>query len=1089
MICSTCKRRILQHSHSVQCDFCNNSYHTACLPYTSQTVTDVNEIEKWLCFQCAESIFPFNHFDTDSLFLESLSEFWQKNHNFPFQKLEHYEFNPFELNENDSLLNINNSDPDLQYFNDQSIANTINCDYYLEDSFIQKTSNLHECDKGFSLMHLNIRSVSKNLSQFNSYCESLQFTFSVVGLTETWLTESTRDIYSINGYQHFSLIRAKKRGGGVSLFVKNVFNVTARKDLDVMNENIEGLFIELQEKNCVIGIIYRPPAKDINEFCESLSEILFKIKNENKLVYIMGDFNLNLLEAIQHLPTANFIELMYSNSLFPLISKPTRVTKHSASLIDNIFCNDVSMEKFNGILFTDISDHFPLFTINYKTPEKDAHHFNARVYSTKNINSFTNKLKECDWTPILNCTDGKLAFSSFYDKFCQFYNESFPIKTFKSKYRNKHKWLTEGLKKSIIIKNKLFIKYRHFPTDENLVNYKTYKRNLSKLMKITERQYYNNLIIDNKYNMRKIWSVIKDVINKKRSTNLPNQFKFGEVLVNDKSVIANKFNSYFVNIGNDLSKKCQNDGTSPVSYLKQSNPDTIYLQKIEQCEIVKIIKSLKNASAGHDGIHVKIIKSTYHLFIDCLTHVLNLSLENGFFPDEMKLAKIIPLHKSGDTMNITNYRPVSVLPVFSKILERMMYSRLISFLNKHDILYKFQFGFRENHGANMALITLVDKISSALDSGNIVIGLFLDLKKAFDTVNHKILQDKLFHYGIRGLALKWIIDYLNHRTQYVDFQSVASNNLVVKCGVPQGSILGPLLFLLYVNDLANVSELLLPIIFADDTNLFIQGKSVNESIDTMNTEMSKVVTWLHANRLFLNLDKTHYMIFHFNKKKINFHQTVKICDQEIERVSSTKFIGVNLDEKLTWEKHIGMVKSKIAKGLGILCKARKVFSVDTLKTLYYSIIYPHLNYCVEVWGSTAKTYLNSLFKVQKKVVRVIKSAGYRAHTDPIFTELQFLKFSEIHTYFIMTFMFKFVKGMLPKVFDNFLQRNCEISTRVTRNSHKFYLPKFRTSLFKNSIKYKGATEWNERIDFIDDKCSIHSFKKNLKKLLLKNIDN
>ena len=302
--------------------------------------------------------------------------------------------------------------------------------------------------------------------------------------------------------------------------------------------------------------------------------------------------------------------------------------------------------------------------------------------------------------------------------------------------------------------------------------------------------------------------------------------------------------------------------------------------------------------------------------------------------------------------------------------------------------------------------------------------------------------------------------------------------------MPQGSLLGPLLFLLYVNDIANVSELLLPLIFADDTNLFVQGKNIRETSEIMNSEMAKILLWLNSNRLLLNIDKTHYMIFHSVMKRISTENSVKIGDKEIERVSNTKFIGVNLDEKLTWEKHILMVKSKVAKGLGILCKARKVFPTSILKTLYYSIVYPHLTYCVEVWGNASKTHIDSLFMMQKKVLRVITSAGFRAHTDPIFADLQLLKLSEIYISYAMTFVFKFMKGMLPKVFNNFFQRNCEVSSRITRNSHKLYYPKFKTTLFKSSFKYQCVTEWNAKIKYVDDKCSVHAFKKRIKNVLL-----
>ena len=282
----------------------------------------------------------------------------------------------------------------------------------------------------------------------------------------------------------------------------------------------------------------------------------------------------------------------------------------------------------------------------------------------------------------------------------------------------------------------------------------------------------------------------------------------------------------------------------------------MYVASVTEDEVEKIIKGLKDASPGWDGIHAKIVKSTRHVHLDVLTHVFNLSVCNGVFPCELKLAKCIPLFKSDNCMLINNYRPVSLLPVFSKILEKLMYDRLLSFVNKHKLLYKYQFGFREKHGTDIALIVLIDKIVAALNNDEIVLGVYLDLSKAFDIVNHEILIIKLYKYGIRGIVLEWLKSYLSGRSQYVSYCNHDSSSMSVKCGVPQRSILGPLLFLLYVNDIYNVSSVLFTLLFADDTNVFVHGKNIVNLVRTMNEELCKLSDWMDVNKSSLNVEKT-----------------------------------------------------------------------------------------------------------------------------------------------------------------------------------------------------------------------------------------
>ena len=1095
--CNVCTQRVLSHSLKLTCFACKSHVHIQCLPNVNRTdsiYTD-RHTNRWLCTKCSGTLFPFNNIDDDAQFKLAILETHHIASRLGLEHLECMEFNPFEINDDNAFLPSCDADPDLQYYNDQTyLENVSNCKYYTEDTF-SKLCDDHSLNNCFSIVQLNIRSTPKNLGNFENYLGGLNHSFTVIGISETWLNDTNKNCYSVNGYNHIGQCRGVRPGGGVSLYVKNSLSYSCRSELNRNETHIECIFIELSKsetgliKDTVIGMIYRPPNQDIYKFNESLAEILQILKQENKLIYLMGDFNINLLDLERHLPSSEYLDSLYSYSLFPLITKPTRITHSTSTLIDNIFLNDISLiNTINGILFSEISDHFPIFTVvsnallvNKTTVRK------GRIFSSSNMKKFKDDLRSRNWNEVMNCSNGPVAFDLFYKNYCDHYDRSFPIQTIKSNYSNKKPWLSQGLKNSIKRKNKLYIKQLRNPTELNKDNYKIYKRELNRTLRIAERSHYEKLLLENKKNSKKLWSILKDVINQKKAVNTPKQFIINDKMETSHEIIANTFNKYFTNIGNDLAEKIPETETDPVAYIKSPIPESIYLSDVDCDEVVKIIKSLKNASAGYDGVHANIVKESYPLYIEPLVHVLNLSIRQGFFPNSMKVAKVIPLYKSGDAMKITNYRPVSILPLFSKILERLMYNRLMSFINKHKVLYKYQFGFRKNYSANMALILLVDKITSAIEKGEIVLGVFLDFQKAFDTVNHSILLQKLFKYGIRGTAYLWLQDYIRQRQQFVSFINTESSKTTIKCGVPQGSILGPLLFLLYINDLANTSQSLMPMLFADDTNIFLSGRSLQDMVNTMNNELQKVVEWLKANKLSLNVKKTHFMVFRSHRRDLNTNCNLQINGVTIEKVDHTKFLGVVIDSLLSWQKHVSHVKGKIARGLGIICRAKKNLNPDSLLTLYYSIIYPHLIYCVEVWGNACAVHITSLFKLQKKAVKMIRSVPVRHPSDPLFREMKLLKLSQIHSLFTLIFIFKFLTNLLPDIFDGFFVQNRVIAQRNTRQVCLLHIPRFRTSLYSRMIKVYGVKLWNEKCANLERHCSVHTYKKKLKHILINEV--
>ena len=339
-------------------------------------------------------------------------------------------------------------------------------------------------------------------------------------------------------------------------------------------------------------------------------------------------------------------------------------------------------------------------------------------------------------------------------------------------------------------------------------------------------------------------------------------------VITDKDEVSNKFNDYFVNVGKTLAAQIPKSGPSFQKYLPEANKEYIFLILTAEREIRNIILNIRNNDPGYDGISLKCIYPVIDTLVTPLAYITNLSLIEGIFPSELKIAQVLPLYKNNDPMLFNYYRPISLLPFFSKLFERLMYNRLIDFIEKHHLLYQFQFGFCKNHSTFMALVILLEKITEALDNSEFAICILIGFRKAFDTVKHNILLQKLYHYRIRGNALQWFNSCLSNRHQYINYNNTSSDMKLITCGVPQGSILGPLLFLLYIYDIASVSSILFSILFADDTTLFYSSKKFHELSDVVNNELRKMIEWLNVKRLSLNIDKPHFMIFRPKGKKV-----------------------------------------------------------------------------------------------------------------------------------------------------------------------------------------------------------------------------
>ena len=674
-----------------------------------------------------------------------------------------------------------------------------------------------------------------------------------------------------------------------------------------------------------------------------------------------------------------------------------------------------------------------------------------------------------------------IAGGSDNKTYTSLYYSSFPLTKHKSVYKSRKPWLSLALKNSIARKNWLYkLSLKQCCYEDT---YKIYKNKLTNLLRKVEKDYYQDLLKQNRANLKKSWQIIKQVINKNKSTLTQTQFKSGDNLITDPFTIANKFNSFFSNIGPQLAQKLPPSEVNPSQFIPDSFDHQFNLTQVHQDKVSTIISKLKNSSAGPDDISAKIIKLSSASIVKALTHTINLSLNEGIFPTELKVAKVVPIFKSGDSQLVSNYRPVSVLNSFSKVFESIFSSQLLDFVADQNILYDYQFGFRKGHSTSSALAILTDKVSEALDKEESIIGVFLDFSKAFDTINHNILLTKLKRYGISNTPLQWISSYLTGRSQYVNFNQSNSDPRPLVCGVPQGSILGPLFFLLYINDMIHVSKKIFLILFADDSNAFVSGKNLDHVIDTINIELAKLTDWLLANRLTLNIKKTHYIIFTKSKSGPATNKDIFISNQTIDRVAETRFLGVIIDEHLNYHSHISHIKSKVARGVGILCRARKFFDSKTLQDLYYSFIHPYLNYCVEIWGNTHSTYLGPLHILQKRAIRIILGVRPRAHTLDLFKTLNILPLPKLHTYNVYLVLYKVLNNLSPSVIINMFSLNSDIHSHFTRQSTQIHVEQTMFTVRQLSLRYEATTLYN-----CDDSTSydidFFSFKKFIKCKLL-----
>jgi len=642
--------------------------------------------------------------------------------------------------------------------------------------------------------------------------------------------------------------------------------------------------------------------------------------------------------------------------------------------------------------------------------------------------------------------------------------------------------MTDGILRCVNTKNLRYKQWKRTPCEhpqyvdrEN--SYKLYDSMHKRIIRQRKLEFHTSFFSQHKNDMKKTWSGIKHLISKNCSNDSEQEFKCDGKITSDANTISNNFNNYFSTIGTTYANNIPDvAGVSYNDYLTKNTSSVFKFETVSCNHIVKTIDKLKSKdSYGHDGISVKLLKYVKHILAPILTPIINQSLSQGIFPQHLKLAKVTPIFKSGSKAEFSNYRPISVLPSVSKVFEKTISNQLSQYFEQNKLLPTNQYAYRDLHCSEHATLEFVDKLIEMLDNDKTPLAIFIDLSKAFDTIDHTILIKKLEYYGLEPDAIRLIQHYLTDRQQYVYWNNNSSLCSDVSIGVPQGSILGPLMFIIYMADFENSSDLFSFINYADDTTLYLDISEPHVTTNLINIEIDKVSNWLKVNKLSINPKKTKLMTFSYRKKVDD--PILKLGNDVITPVEHFDFLGLRIDKHLTWKHHINKTANKLSRINFVLNKLKRFLPLNILRTMYFSLFQSHLNFGILHWGHTIKDGqpCDILTKLQKRAMRIITNSPYSCHTTPLFKALEVLKLKDMFNYFVLKFAYRFHNHILPGYFlTNFkFLRSHDVHTYRMRNDSIRH-PRLNLTKSHQCMRVYLLNVMNQFPNIVTEKIQTHS---------------
>lgn len=764
----------------------------------------------------------------------------------------------------------------------------------------------------------------------------------------------------------------------------------------------------MNSRDCYIINIYRSPNSDVHIFFHMLLRLLHDIFTYDLILFLCGDFNINL--KAQTTESRSLLNILSEFGLTMVATDYTRITEHSQTLLDNVFSN-ITLDLRPEVGDTFISDHrFISIKIrsDYLSATNHTYTEMKRMFDLNNKRQFQYFLTAEQWTDVYNETDIDGKFAAFVNILQFHYNNAFPLVRIKHKNLNQSKWITNMIINSSERLQEIFNLQKKFPHFREL--YKTAKLQHQALVNDTRINFNSNFILNSANKNLAMWKIIKQVQNNPHYFNNMTVTE-NDTVLDDPRTVANKFNSFFQQVSSQLTTN-----TPSVSSPNRIdiNPNSLFLSPFTVHEIINIMTKLKaKHTCGYDELSTGILKEFREHLAEILTYLVNISFAEGIFPKVLKKSIIIPIYKKGNSSDMANYRPVALISSLSKVLELCMQDRLTGFLNKYNIITVSQHGFCRGKSTSTALISFNNYILNCIEQRKIPIGIFCDLRKAFDCVQHHKLLEKLENYGIRGKPLQWFATYLKHRKQCVRIKSMNANAHIDYClsqwlpvldGVPQGSVLGPLLFNLYINDIAKLLKEAYTTLYADDIAVIIEvDRNLPYGETSVNAICTTLLAWFRDNHLALSIEKTCYLQFHPRQLHVR-PLNVMLDGRVLRQCDSIKFLGVNIEATLAWNEHCDNLAKKLHTKVYMLRCLKRQVSQSCLLSVYYSEIQSRLTYGITLWGSSPSAA--KVFLAQKAIIRSIVGAHFTESCKPFFLELGILTLPCLYIWEVASYIYK-----------------------------------------------------------------------------------